>query len=728
MKGFMVVMLAVAAAFGAWWYIDTTQGPKRKPVGGTQQKQPSAAFVVAKDGVIKADIVIPAKPLDAERYAADELKHHLDKAFSASMKIVSEGSFNPSNFPCHFYIGATAAAKRAGIPGRELKKDEHVVKTVGNGLFLLGRDSDIKYKDIGNIWNPTIYATIYAVYDFLETEMGVKWIWPGPTGEVIPKRRTLELGALDRRSVEPLEERYLHGTAPWGMPKVGFSSEEAAARFYAGQNQFLVRHRVGRRRRTKSGHSFESWWKRFGTSHPEYFNMLPGGVRRPASAGGLVTMCVSEPGVWKQKVEDWKEWWKKDGARYGFAPWVNCCENDFVALCQCPKCRAWDAPDERFAKAPYWNGTWTIADIDRIRKEKGVYGLNSMMNDNRWGIPKDDSSLRPIPSLADRYAKFYNAVQAEVRKVDPKAQVAGYAYENYLEPPKETKVDPSVVIIYVPRSYFPYDKTESDYFRKGWMGWRKAGVKEFMYRPNIMLAGGNYPFDQGRLLLADFAFAYTNGMNACEFDSLRGSWACHALLDYALIRAFRDPLHGYDRAREEMLSAFGPAREEVAKYLDAVRRHTEKWSFAAIRRIAWQNSTGGNHGGGSYHNSPAILGDYFDEKFFTEGYALLDAAKRRASADAEVAMRVEFLRKGLRDAELTRRTRIAEKAMNEAPDDAARKAAFEAAFKKMNEYRASVEGDFVCNFRYEGRTEMRMKWPHKELTAAPKRQGKGIEY
>ena len=67
-----------------------------------------------------------------------------------------------------------SAAKAINLPGRKLKKDEWIVKTFGNGLYLMGRDSDIKYKDIGNIWNPTIYATIYAAYDFLEKELGVK--------------------------------------------------------------------------------------------------------------------------------------------------------------------------------------------------------------------------------------------------------------------------------------------------------------------------------------------------------------------------------------------------------------------------------------------------------------------------------------------------------------------------------------------------------------------------
>ena len=690
----------------------------------------SAGFTLARDGKLYADIVIPAKPLDCERYAAEELKYHIDKAFGVAAEIVNEGRFDSRKYPFHIFIGATAAARAAGLPGRELKKDEWIVKTSGNGLFLLGRDSNIKYSDIGYTWIRTVYATIYAVYDFLENEMDVKWIWPGPTGEVIPKRSSLEVGRIDRTGIEPLEERFMHGTQPWLSPKVGFSNEESAKRFYAGQSKFLVRHRLGRRRMTKTGHAFEKWWKRFGKSNPEFFNELPGGVRRPASSGSLVTLCVSQPGVWKQIVKDWKDWWEKDGRRGWFEPWVNCCENDYVVLCRCGKCRSWDAPDERFAKCRYWNGSITLDEIGQIAKERGVYGFNAMLCDNRWGIPKDDPRLRPVASVSDRYARFYNNVQAEVRKVNPAARVVGYAYENYTEAPKEVKLDPSVIIEFVPRSYFPYDKEESDFFRKCFLGWRKAGVKEFIYRPNYMLAGGNYPFDQGRIILEDFAFAYTNGMKACKFDSLRGSWACHAMLDYALIRSFRNPLFGYDRARDEMLSAFGAARDLVARYIDGIHEFTTKWTFDDFHKISWQNHTGGNHGGGSYHNNAAILGDYFDEKFFADNYSLLDSAKKAAADDSEVIARIEFLRKGLRDTELTRLTRIAEKAMKAAPGDKAKADAFDAAFKAMNAYRASVEDDFVCNFRYEARAEKRMGWPHKEISGSPKpaKPARQIEY
>lgn len=670
------------------------------------------SFTVAENGVLESDIVIPEKALDCERFAADELKYHIDKAFGVSISIIGENELSLSKLPYHFFIGATKSAKDSGIPGRMLAADEHIVRTSGRGLYLIGCDSAVKYNDIFRSLNsPTIYATVYAVYDFLETEMGVKWIWPGPTGEVIPKRKSLTLGKIDRTFREPLEDRTFYGMNWSGWDKLGFSSMSAKRAFFDAQGKFLLRHRAGRRHRYISGHAFNKWWDRFGKSNPEYFNMLPGGVRRPASAPRLVTMCVSQPKVWKQIVADWRDWWNGKGSKRGYEPWVNCCENDYMALCQCPECRSWDAPDPRFAQSSYWNGTMTLADIDGYKKI-GNFWMLSLMTDHRWGIMKVDTTKRPVASVADRYAKYYNAVQEEVRKTDPQARVIGYAYENYLEGPKETKVDPSVIIEYVPRSYFPYDEEESRYFRKTWMQWRNAGAKDMILRPNYMLAGGNYPFDQGRCLLDDFAFAFTNGMKSCTYDSLRGSWSGHAMMTYSLIRAFREPLRDPLKSREDILDAFGPARNAVEKYFDAVRENTVRWTYETVREMAWKNPMGNHNGGGSFNSGEAILGEFFEDDFFVKGYAVLDEAVGAASGDAEIIARIEFLRKGLKETELTRRTRVAQKAMKAAPADEEKKAAFLAAFKELKAYRRIVEPDFISSYDFNSHYEKNMGWPH----------------
>ena len=431
------------------------------------------AFVVAKDGVPKADIVIPAKPLDAVRYAANELKYHLDKAFGADFAIVAEDALAGSKMPCHFFLGATKAAEVAKVPGRELKPDERYLKIQGNGLYLVGKDSNIKYAHIPKMWTVRSLGTLYAVYDFLETELKVKWLWPGETGEIIPKRSSLSVRSLERSGREPLDERYFNGASGRNY-KIGFSSSSAYDRFYAAQTKFLVRHRHGRRLKTVATHSFGDWWKRFGKEHPEYFNLLPDGTRRPLHNPTLVTMCCSEPGVWKQKAADWKAGWENTGKRGGFEPWVNCCENDSAGLCTCAKCRAWDPPDPRFQQHPYWKGGLTREFLDSLWKEKGPnhgeWGLSWYVGDNRWDIPEHDSNLKPVAPLSDRYANFYNHIQAEVARFEPRARVVGYAYENYVEAPQMTRVDPRVIIDFVPRSYLPYDDTESEFFRRHWAG------------------------------------------------------------------------------------------------------------------------------------------------------------------------------------------------------------------------------------------------------------------
>lgn len=682
--------------------------------GGCAKKE-KAVFIVAANGRVASDIVLPANPKGAERYAAKELEHHLEKAFGLDWEVVSEDKFDPSNYPCHFFIGATKAAAAAGLPGREFVRDGHLVKTAPGAMFLMGGDSNVSFENICRHGTMRI-GTVYAVYDFLETEMGVKWIWPGPTGEVVPRRRSLEVGLISREGQEPLIDRFWYGAHFRGQEVMGFTSMKAAKEFFRLQAEFLVRHRCAVTFGRSRGHSFADWWKRFGESNPEYFNLLPDGKRRPFSSPGLVTMCASNPGVWKQKVADWKKSYDRaKGKNDPSVMCINVCENDSAALCQCESCRAWDAPDDRFAKSPYWNGSVGLKEMVELRRKEGNYGLSEFVGDNRWTIPLHDANSEPIPSLSDRYAKFYNAILAEARKVDPGVRVLGYAYENYIEAPRETKVDPGVIIELVPRTYYPYDKTESEFFRKHMKGWRDAGVEEFSLRPNFMLAGGNYLFDHGPVVTDDFAFAYTNGMRNCAFDSLRGSWSAHALMLYALTRSFRDPLHGYGRSKDELLSAFGAAKEPIRRYLDLVRENTTGRTFAQVREMAGANVIGGQSGG-SFGNCAAILGEFFSDGFLSRMEALLDEALRLAKDDREVVGRIEFLRKGLRDTELTRKVRIAQKAYLADKRNPAKKAAFDAAFKAMNDYRASIEGDAVCNFNTAAFREWAaLGWPHGKV-------------
>lgn len=674
-----------------------------------------------------AVIVLPEKSNGVEQFAADELQYHIEKATGVKLAVVDENALAGSAAKYRYYVGATAAAKAAGIPVSALSDEERVLKSVADGLCLLGGDSPMAKTAVTGLSSACARGTLYAVYDFLENELGVLWLWPGELGTHVPKRTTLPADPIDRSGCEPLVMRYWWGVGGANEKTMyGWTDVAARKRFHDEQALFLTRQRVGKRVDFRSGHAFGKFVERFFKTHPEYFQLKPDGTRgpwHPGEAGWNCSMCVSNPDLPKIVVADWYERYSKVAGKGRFPemPVVNACENDTPGACRCENCRAWDGPDPRFKLNEYWNGS---RDADpEMSSSLGIYGRLADMN--RWGESATKPPTRHSANVGDRYAKFYNAVLAEARKKVPEARVVAYAYQNYLEGPMVTKVDPAVIIDFVPRMYLPYDRDESEHLRMCWTNWRKAGVKDLIFRPNFTHAFGGFPVDQARQYCEDIAWCADRGLYGITLDSIMGSYSAEAMHDYAITRSFRDPKRGYEKAREDMLSAFGTAKKEVARYLDYVESHSKSWthdSFEAIRRA---NPIRGGIFGGGFNRQANILGDFYTDGFFTDVYAMLDAAVKAAKGDAEVVARIGFLRKGIVNTELTRKTRLAKKAFDADPKNAGKKAAFETAFAKMNDYRTSIQFDCALNLHREAINEFRqLQWPHRPHKPIDLQKGK----
>ena len=75
-----------------------------------------------------------------------------------------------------------------------------------------GQDALHVYSKDGRIYcmgnNPR--GALYAVYAFLEKAAGIRWVWPGASGEIIPKRSVWEIEALDFRETSRFEYRGFH--------------------------------------------------------------------------------------------------------------------------------------------------------------------------------------------------------------------------------------------------------------------------------------------------------------------------------------------------------------------------------------------------------------------------------------------------------------------------------------------------------------------------------------
>src|SRR4029077_6128612 len=96
------------------------------------------------------------------------------------------------------FVGPGLAAKRGGDI-EKLQPEGFVIKTEVIDLFIVGRDTP----DAGT----PVAGTFYGVCEFLERYLGVRWLMPGPLGEVAPKQTTIEIASADIRQEPPLAMR-----------------------------------------------------------------------------------------------------------------------------------------------------------------------------------------------------------------------------------------------------------------------------------------------------------------------------------------------------------------------------------------------------------------------------------------------------------------------------------------------------------------------------------------
>jgi hypothetical protein len=259
-------------------------------------------------------IVVPESACDVVKLAAQELQYYVEKATAVRMPIATEGSV-PSATTRRIYLGATRAALAAGVDAAGLPRDAYRIRIGDDAAYLVGRDGDGDPLTLG-----TAAGTLFAVYDVLD-DLGVRWLWPGSSGEFVPKRAAF---AIPNRN-ETVLPRFRFCGLRTSRPE---------------ELLWMRRMRMHGADGMEYGHSFGAWPAKYFAAHPEWFEMDANGVRHPGRS-----MCVSNPGFQKQIVENW---WAEQQSHPGFRTIINVCENDCPGACACPNCRAWDGP------APPW--------------------------------------------------------------------------------------------------------------------------------------------------------------------------------------------------------------------------------------------------------------------------------------------------------------------------------------------------------------------------------------
>lgn len=143
-----------------------------------------------------ASVVIGVNATETEKYAAAELQRCIKIMSGADLTIVTSGT---SVSGAQIIIGSPAGNNKINEAVNRLQLDgtheERIaVLREGNVLYLAGQ---------------TARASLYATYTFLGDILGVRWLWPGDSGEFIPKLSVVSVGTLSLFEVPSMKTRSL---------------------------------------------------------------------------------------------------------------------------------------------------------------------------------------------------------------------------------------------------------------------------------------------------------------------------------------------------------------------------------------------------------------------------------------------------------------------------------------------------------------------------------------
>lgn len=152
---FLSVLLAMILCFAV--------GCKNNPEYKEEEKPsiPESNVVLAENGSTEYKIVVPEVMQDKELVARDELVEFLRKSTGAEFPVISDRDLTFNAEDKYLSVGATEILATSGVIIDEnvIKSDGYKVVTKGNTVIMAG---------------PSDYATLYAVYCFLENEIGFK--------------------------------------------------------------------------------------------------------------------------------------------------------------------------------------------------------------------------------------------------------------------------------------------------------------------------------------------------------------------------------------------------------------------------------------------------------------------------------------------------------------------------------------------------------------------------
>ena len=577
-----------------------------------------ADATLVENGQGRAAIVLARNPSKAAEAGARELQSWIEKVSGATLPVLTERETIDRKSRCEIFIGQTNAVTAQGVTTEGLGPEGIRIKTVGKNLFILGVDR----QSLPNGGEQALNGTFYAVMTFVEDYLGVRWLWPGELGTVVPQEKTITVPKIDYSFTPRMKMRRYRNTNVWsGVHNRKLSGgvetpdpEGIGARMHGQAALWLIRHKLsatinpirpfdaprlqdlppapGGSVFLQYGHAFKKWYETYGEAHPEWFALQPDGSRKQPGNPGRARFCLSN----EELIEEIVRQGRKSLDENPRITNVNLCPNDggSAVFCVCERCKALDVP-----------GT----------------------------------------DLTARYMWFFNRIAEGIAETHPDRYVCSYAYSRYKMPQPDLKMYHNVIlgmVMFGSKSWLcDAGRAQS---RAQWQSWT-GKVKHRFLRPNISSMGGGLPLLYPHRMDQDLKWVAQEDIVGFDFANVGHHWANEGLDYYVLAKLIWNPEADVDEIIDDYCrSGFGKAAPTVKRYFQAVEAITSEIAKVVVldklkpMRRPW-------------------TADYCKKIYAARlpqlKQMLLEAKDAARAGSLAVRERVDFLGDGLRFAELT---------------------------------------------------------------------------
>ena len=469
-------------------------------------------------------IVLPAAPSPLEQYAAETLAKYLHLVSGKKLPIRKSAVLPEKNSCC---LGPELARLGLGkLP--DLQEEESLGKVRNDSLFLTGAGKNSR-------------GTLYAVYEFLERELGIRFYTPA--AEKIPRKTKLDFSRVDFRFKPefPLGRSILRLLPPLGMSKEKYQ-------------EFLSKSRINTVYESKKNDpKFGEFWQvlpldgdsmhiyvsaaKYYKTNPEFFALVNGKRENATGRSGMLQpqVCFTNPRLRQVLLQEVKAYWKKCGAPKN--AFLRIANNDHERICQCKNCA-------------------------EINKAEG--------------------------SHAGLYLRVINELAAEMAKEYPDIKILANAYWTTRVTPKITRPAHNVYLKFCDiegtfsrKMDDPCDPENSWIFRD-LKNWSKIGGKLYGTTYTTNFTYYLYPINDFDTFPYNLRLYHKHGAVAFQDHS---SWFVRGVdfeewRYYLSARLQRNPYFDEEKERKEFFAFYyGPAVQEMEGYYQLIRSAAKQHNF-----------------------------------------------------------------------------------------------------------------------------------------------------